>query len=61
MTSEADAFHQEKGMGGRIVKLTPVVALNSLHSIAELCRDIGKEIGKVVKVSDLCLSGNVQR
>jgi hypothetical protein len=33
-------------MDGRIVKLAPVVALNSLHSAAELCRDIGKEIGQ---------------
>jgi hypothetical protein len=46
MTSEAGAFHQEKGMGGRIVKLASVVALNSLYSVAELCRDIGKEIGQ---------------
>ena len=40
------AFHEEKGTGGRIVKLAPVVALNSLHGAAELCRDIGKEMGQ---------------
>jgi hypothetical protein len=34
-------------MGGRVVKLTPVIALDSLHGAAELCRDIGKEIGQV--------------
>jgi hypothetical protein len=35
---------KEKGTGGRIVKLAPVVTLNSLHGAAELCRDIGKEM-----------------
>jgi hypothetical protein len=40
------AFRQEKGPSGRVVKLAPVVTLDGRHGAAELCRDIGKEIGQ---------------
>jgi hypothetical protein len=38
------AIRQEEDSGGRVVKLTPVVALDSFDSPAELSRHIGKEI-----------------
>jgi hypothetical protein len=41
---ELCAVRQEEGSGGRVVKLTPVVALDSFDSPAELSRHIGKEI-----------------
>jgi hypothetical protein len=40
------AVRQEEDSGGRVVKLTPVVALDSFDSPAELSRHIGKEIGQ---------------
>jgi hypothetical protein len=43
---ELCAVRQEEDSGGRVVKLTPVVALDSFNSPAELSRHIGKEIGQ---------------
>jgi hypothetical protein len=38
-----------EGTGVGVVKLTPVVALDSLHSSPELCGHIRKEISKCAK------------
>jgi hypothetical protein len=38
-------FRQKKGSGGRVVKFTPVVALDGLDSAAELSSNISKEVG----------------
>jgi hypothetical protein len=38
------AFGQEEGPGGRVVKLTPVVALYSFDSATELSSNISKKI-----------------
>jgi hypothetical protein len=43
---ELCAIQQEEDSGGRIIKLTSVVALDSFDSPAELSRHIGKEIGQ---------------
>jgi hypothetical protein len=43
---ELCAIRQEEEVGGRVVKLTPVVALDSFDSHAELSRHIGKEMGQ---------------
>jgi hypothetical protein len=43
---ELCAVRQEEDSGGRVVKLTSVVALDSFNSPAELSRHIGKEIGQ---------------
>jgi hypothetical protein len=43
---ELCAVRQEEDSGGRVVKLTPVVALDSFDSSAELSRHISKEIGQ---------------
>jgi hypothetical protein len=43
---ELCAIRQEEEAGGRVVKLTPVIALDSFDSLAELSRHIGKEIGQ---------------
>jgi hypothetical protein len=43
---ELCAVRQEEDAGGRVVKLTSVVALDSFDSPAELSRQIGKEIGQ---------------
>jgi hypothetical protein len=43
--SELGALRQEEEAGGRVIKLTPVVALDSFDSPAELSRHIGKEMG----------------
>jgi hypothetical protein len=40
------AFGQEEGPGGRVVKLTSVVALYSFDSAAELSSNISKKIGQ---------------
>jgi hypothetical protein len=40
------AFGQEEGLGGRVVKLTFVVALYSFDSAAELSSNISKKIGQ---------------
>jgi hypothetical protein len=37
-------FRQKKGPGGRVVKLTPVVALDGLDSAAELSSNISKKV-----------------
>jgi hypothetical protein len=37
---------QEEEAGGRVVKLTPVVALDSFDNPTELSRHIGKEMGQ---------------
>jgi hypothetical protein len=37
---------QEEDLGGGVVKLMPVVTLNSFDGPAELSRHIGKEIGQ---------------
>jgi hypothetical protein len=42
--SELCAVRQEEDAGGRVVKLTSVVALDSFDSPAELSRHINKEI-----------------
>jgi hypothetical protein len=41
---ELCAIRQEEEVGGRVVKLTSVVALDSFDSPVELSRHIGKEI-----------------
>jgi hypothetical protein len=38
------AVRQEEEVGGRVVKLTPVVTLDSFDSPAKLSRHIGKEM-----------------
>jgi hypothetical protein len=43
---ELCAVRQEEDVGGRVVKLTPIVALDSFDSPAELSRHIGKEVGQ---------------
>jgi hypothetical protein len=43
---ELCAFRQEKGLGGRVVKLTPIVTLDGLDGDAELSMNISKEIGQ---------------
>jgi hypothetical protein len=43
---ELCAVRHEEDSGGRVVKLTPVVALDSFDSPAELSRHIGKVIGQ---------------
>jgi hypothetical protein len=43
---ELCAVRQEEDAGGRVVKLTFVVALDSFDSSAELSRHIGKGIGQ---------------
>jgi hypothetical protein len=43
------AFGQEEGPGGRVVKLTSVVALYSFDSAAELSSNIAKKIGQGVE------------
>jgi hypothetical protein len=43
---ELCAIQQEEDAGGRVVKLTSIVALDSFDSPAELNRHIGKEIGQ---------------
>jgi hypothetical protein len=55
------AFGQEEGLGGRVVKLTFVVALYSFDSTAELSSNISKKLDKVVKVSDFCFSIKVHK
>jgi hypothetical protein len=42
---ELGALRQEEEAGGRVIKLMPVVALDSFDSPAELSRHIGKEMG----------------
>jgi hypothetical protein len=42
--SELCAVRQEEEAGGRVIKLTPVVALDSFNSPAELSRRICKEM-----------------
>jgi hypothetical protein len=39
-------FRQKKGLGGRVVKLTSVVALDGLDGDAELSSNISKEVGQ---------------
>jgi hypothetical protein len=39
-------FRQKKGLGGRVVKLTPVVASYGLDGAAELSSNISKEVGQ---------------
>jgi hypothetical protein len=41
---ELGVVRQEEEAGGRVVKLTPVVTLDSFDSPAELSRHIGKEM-----------------
>jgi hypothetical protein len=43
---ELCAVRQEEDAGGRVVKLTSVVALDSFDSPTELSRHIGKKIGQ---------------
>jgi hypothetical protein len=43
---ELCAIRQEEDSGGRVVKLTPVVALDSFDSPTELSRHISREIGQ---------------
>jgi hypothetical protein len=43
---ELCSFGQKEGTGGRVVKLTPVVALDGLDGAAELNSNIRKEIGQ---------------
>ena len=38
------AVGEEEGVSAGVVKLTPIVALDSFHRDAELCAHIGKEI-----------------
>jgi hypothetical protein len=39
-------MRQEEDAGGRVVKLTSIVTLDSFDSPAELSRHIGKKIGQ---------------
>jgi hypothetical protein len=41
---ELCVVQQEEEVGGRVIKLMPVVALDSFDSTAELSRHIGKEM-----------------
>jgi hypothetical protein len=43
---ELCVVRQEEDAGGRVVKLTFIVALDSFDSPAELSRHVGKEIGQ---------------
>jgi hypothetical protein len=43
---QLDAFGQEEGPGGRVVKLTSVVTLYSFDSAAGLSSNISKKIGQ---------------
>jgi hypothetical protein len=43
---ELGAVRQEEEAGGRVVKLTPVVALDNFDSSTELSSRIGKEMGQ---------------
>jgi hypothetical protein len=43
---ELCAVRQEEDSGGRVIKLTSIIALNSFDSTAELSRHISKEIGQ---------------
>jgi hypothetical protein len=43
---ELCVIRQEEDLGRRVVKLMPVVALDSFDSPTELSRHIGKEIGQ---------------
>jgi hypothetical protein len=43
---ELCSFRQKKGLGGRVVKLTPVVTLDGLDGAAELSSNISKEVGQ---------------
>jgi hypothetical protein len=43
---ELCAVRQEEDLGGRVVKLMPVVTLDSFDSPTELSRHISKEIGQ---------------
>jgi hypothetical protein len=43
---ELCAVRQEEEAGGRVVKLTPIVTLDSFDSPTELNRHIGKEMGQ---------------
>jgi hypothetical protein len=54
-------FGYEEGPAGRVIKLTSVVALYSFDSAAELSSNISKNLEKVVKVSDFCLSEKVHK
>jgi hypothetical protein len=43
---ESCPFRQKKGLGGRVVKLMPVVALDGLDGAAKLSSNISKEVGQ---------------
>jgi hypothetical protein len=43
---ELCAIRHEEDLGGRVVKLTPVVALDGFHLPAKRIRHISKEIGQ---------------
>jgi hypothetical protein len=43
---ELCVIRHEEDLGGRVVKLTPVVALDDFDLLAELIRHISKEIGQ---------------
>jgi hypothetical protein len=43
---ELCAFRPKKGSSGKVVKLTPVVALDGIDSAVELSMNISKEVGQ---------------
>jgi hypothetical protein len=45
--SELCAVRQEEDLGGRVVKLTLIVALDTFDGPVELSRQISKEIGQI--------------
>ena len=56
-----DALSEEKLTGARVVKLFPVVALDSLDVGAKLGGGVCDEVGKLLKVSDLSRKGKVHK
>ena len=55
--TQLNTSREEEGMGGGVIELTSVVALNGLNGEAELSGHPGKEVGKV---SDLARKEKVQ-
>jgi len=56
-----DALGEEEVTGARVVKLFPVVALDSLDVGAKLGGGVCDEVGKLLKVSDLSRKGKVHK
>jgi hypothetical protein len=46
MTSEAGHHEREESAGGRVVRLTSIIALDALDGVAKLRGHKGEEVGK---------------